>query len=236
MKQIIDKDKYLSYNIQMDRNIHDTLNNTEILRMPKHKLATFGVTRVYYYFMSSISAEKTKVREGTVISQRPKIIAPEEYENIFEGFGKQTSKYAQAIFQLTGTDLRILEYRFKNDSEEVNTVNETFNVVLKKINNRIDKNEDKLSAIIKGTDSTWQLSIMKFIVDITVQSSSANITELEEKGMFSSGHLKDSNLRSRIETLFAEVSRDKSKVKELGKLLKGSGLFEEYEDRFFALL
>lgn len=220
----------------MDKNINQIINNTRILRLPEHRLATFGITRIYYYFMSSIGAEKTKVREGTVISQRPKIIAPEEYENIFEGFGKQASKYAQAIFQLTGADFRILEYRFKNDSNEVNTVNEPFSIVLKKINNRIDKKEDKLSAIIKGLDSAWQLSLMKFIVDITVKSSSSNITELEEKGMFNPATTNNRKIMNEIEKLFCEAAGNRSKIRELGQKLKQYGLFEEYEDRFFALL
>jgi hypothetical protein len=41
-------------------------------------------------------------------------------------------------------------------------------------------------------------------------------------------------LHSQIEQAFLAASRDSSKVPELADLLKRNGLFERFEDRFFA--
>jgi hypothetical protein len=41
-------------------------------------------------------------------------------------------------------------------------------------------------------------------------------------------------LHEQIERSFLKASRDASKLPELAELLKENGLFERYEDRFFA--
>ena len=42
--------------------------------------------------------------------------------------------------------------------------------------------------------------------------------------------------RDEIERAFAAAAKDASLIKPLGRLLKAKGLFELYQDRFFALL
>jgi hypothetical protein len=43
-------------------------------------------------------------------------------------------------------------------------------------------------------------------------------------------------VRREIEELFLAASRDASRIGALGKKLQHYGLFEEYQDRFFALV
>ncbi len=69
-----------------------------------------------------------------------------------------------------------------------------------------------------------------------MRSFYSNINELEERGFFKKlNESDDTNIRDEIEFLFKEAQKDKSKIYTLGDKLRVSGLFNQYEDRFFAL-
>ena len=92
------------------------------------------------------------------------------------------------------------------------------------------------SAIIRGPDQAWQISLMKFIVDECLASFADNLKELDEHGYFDNPEkvLKDRNRE--IERLLIKAGKDPSIIPTLGKKLHRYGLFKEYEDRFFRLI
>lgn len=212
----------------------NAIKNTIILKMPRRNISTFGTTNIDYYLLSK-AGKNTKIREGKVISQCPEIIKPAEISELFEGFGDYADKYGKEIFEIFGKNMKILNYRFKNQpkttSESVSSMQEVF----KKISNELDKNGNNLAAIIKGDEDTWQIAIMKFIIEMTLKSAGGNINELQERGLFPDESGIPQNIRNRIEYLFEEAKKNKIKRSELGKLLNDYGLFKEYEDRFFRL-
>ncbi len=218
----------------MDKKFDYIAKNTEILRMSKHSLATFGVTNINYYFLSEITKQKTKIREGKILSERPKILIPKTPDEIFEGFGKGAGKYADLLFKEFRKDLRILEYRFKNQMRKSSVTLLSLKNIVAKINEKIDRQGDNLAVIIKGSDKEWGISLMKFIVEMTLKSLDSNITELREKGFFE--EVPPDLRRYEIERLLKETEKNRVKIKELGRKLEKYGLFEEYEDRFFDLL
>ena len=66
-----------------DQRIEEIVKQTEILRLPRRKLATFGTTNINYYMVTkpaySDPAEdvtETVVREGRVIAEKPRIVTP----------------------------------------------------------------------------------------------------------------------------------------------------------------
>jgi hypothetical protein len=210
------------------------LKNTRILKMPRQNLATFGTTNIDYYMLSNLDGA-TRIREGKVISSRPQIIKPEPVTGLFEGFGEY-SEYAEELFELFDKNSKILNYQFKNQSGTMSDSSKSLDDVFKSISRDIQKKEKSLSAVIEGKESTWQISIMKFIVDMTLKSAGENITDLEERGMFPDEKGIPRYIRNRIEYLFREARKDRLKINQLGKLLNQYSLFKEYEDRFFKLL
>ena len=48
------------------------LRHTKILKMPQQNLSTFGTTNIDYYALSRVK-ENTRIRQGKVISSRPRI-------------------------------------------------------------------------------------------------------------------------------------------------------------------
>jgi hypothetical protein len=211
------------------------LKNTRILKMPKQNLSTFGTTNIDYYILSRLDSA-TRIREGRVMSRRPQIIKPPEMSGeLFEGFGEY-SEYAEELFKVFGNNPRILNYTFKNTPKSMTDSNGTFGEVFRTIEQDLVKKGRELSAIIDSTEKGWQISIMKFIVEMTLKSAGENITELEQKGMFPDESGIPGYARNRIEHLFRQSRKDRSRINELGRELNRYGLFKEYEDRFFRLM
>ncbi|MBN2406286.1 MAG: hypothetical protein JXJ19_01185 [Elusimicrobia bacterium] len=210
------------------------LKNTRLLKIPKRNISTFGTTNIDYYLLTKLETG-TRVREGKVISQRPEIIKPSQVAELFEGFGEYGEKYSGDIFEIFGKNPKILNYKFRNSPKTSNDSKLPIHEVLRKINRELRKKDNDMAAIIKGEDATWQISVMKFIVDMTLKSAEGNISDLEEKGLFPDEQGIPEYIRNRIEFLFKDSRKNKGSINKLGKLLNDYGLFREYEDRFFRL-
>ncbi|MEE8471287.1 MAG: hypothetical protein V3S51_08155, partial [Dehalococcoidia bacterium] len=90
-----------------------------------------------------------------------------------------------------------------------------------------------LATIIKGVDELWDVSLLKFIFDVTRYSLGSNLSELDKRGLLNidrSGVPMDARLS--IEHLFALVSKGDLDPSELKMELDRWNLFAEYEDRF----
>jgi len=225
-----------------DERIREAVRYTEILRPPKRSLATFGTTNIYYYLVTEPayselvkSATETVIREGRVIAERPKIVTP-YYLSRLEGFSSDAKKYFDTLIKTHGPDAPGLFYTYKNEPKELTIVSDNLLSVVDKLNDDIDKRGDPLTSIIRGQDELWDVSLMKFIYEMTRSSLPNNLLQMETRGLLdvdSSGIPVDA--RVRIEELFKMVSKGELEPSELKKELDRWGLFEEYEDRFFAI-
>lgn len=225
-----------------DRDIQYALEHTEVLRPPRQKLATFGTTKIYYYLVTKPvyqnligSTRETVVREGKVIAEKPQIVTPLYLVNLFEGFehGKQ---YAEYILRAYGPREPGLLYRYKNEPGEVNIVSSELEATVHKLNEKINKEENPLAAIIKGVDELWDICVMKFIHDLTQSSLPRNVIEMRSRGLLEIDHMGvPREARERIEALFAQVKSGEVEPAELKAELDRWGIFDEYEDKFLAL-
>ena len=216
--------------------------HTEILRHPRQHLSTFGVTNIYYYLVTEPSyselvgdINETVIREGRVIAERPRIVTP-YYLSRLEGFSSEARRYFETLLGTQGADVPGLFYTYKNESKGLNIVSENWPAVVAKLNDEIDKKGDPLASIIKGQDDLWDVSLLKFIHEITRSSLRNNISQLGARGLLdmdSSGIPVDARLQ--IEELFGQVARGECSPYELERELNRWGMFEEYQDRFLSL-
>ncbi len=225
-----------------EEKIREAVRHTEILRPPKQSLATFGTTNVYYYLVTEPAyseivknAVETVIREGRVIAERPKIVTP-YYLSHLEGFSSEARKYLDMLTKTQGANAPGLFYSYKNEPKELNIVSDNLLSVVAKLNAEIDKRGDPLTSIIKGQDELWDVSLMKFIYEMTRSSIPDNLMQMEARGLLDMdpGGIPG-DARIRIEELFHLVSKGELEPNELKKELDRWGLFEEYEDRFFTL-
>lgn len=223
-----------------DKRIEYAVIHTEILRPPKQSLSTFGTTNIYYYLVTEPAYSElvkniteTVIREGRVIAERPRIVTP-YYLSRLEGFSSEARRYFEALSQTQGRDAPGLFYTYKNEPKELNIVSDNLLSVVNKINDEIDKRGDPLTSIIKGADELWDVSLMKFIYEITRSSIQNNLRQLSSRGLLdidADGIPIDARLR--IEELFHKVRAGECEPSIVKAELDRWGLFEEYEGRFF---
>jgi len=227
--------------MESDERIRRAVLNTEVLRPPKQSLATFGTTSVYYYLVAEatynelIKGEETVIREGRVIAERPRIVTP-SYLSRVQGFSAEAKKYFEMLMTHYDPNSPGLYYAYRNEPKELNVVSDNLTAVVAKLNGEIDQKGDPLASIIKGEDMLWDVSILKFIYEITQRSVGDNIMQLRQRGLLNmdtSGLPADA--RVRIEGLFKLVEKGELEPAELKAELDRWNVFEEYQDRFLAI-
>jgi hypothetical protein len=225
-----------------DEKIRDAVLATEIIRPPKQALYTFGTTNVTYYLLThpaysdpDKAVTETVIREGKVIAERPRIVTP-YYLSHLEGFGDEARRYFDSLAREFGPTTAGIFYTYKNEPREMNIVSDTMMAVVQKINDKIDAKGDGLSAIIRGEDVLWDVSLLKFIFELTRRSVGENVSEMGQRGLLDMDHNGvPSEARMRIDDMFRKVSLGELEPRELKDELDRWQLFSEYEDRFLNL-
>jgi len=225
-----------------DERIREAVKRTEILRPPKRSLATFGTTNIYYYLVTEPAyaelvkdSSETVIREGRVIAERPRIVTP-YYLSQLEGFSPNAKRYFDMLIKTHGSHAPGLFYSYKNEPKELTIVSGNLRAVIDKLNLDIDKSGNPLTSIIKGLDELWDVSLLRFIYELTRSSLPDNLLQLGSKGLLdidSRGVPADARIR--IEELFRLAHNGEIEPRELKDELDRWGVFEEYEDRFFAI-
>lgn len=227
--------------MESDEKIKYAVMNTQIVRAPKQTLSTFGVTNVYYYLVAEaaynelMKSSETVIREGRVVAERPKIVTP-SYLSRIQGFSAEARKYFEMLMTQYNPNSPGLIYAYRNEPKELNVVSDNVMSVIQKLNTEIDQKGDPLTSIIKGEDMLWDVSILKFIYEITQRSVGENVRQLDRRGLLkvdSSGVPADA--RHHIEALFELVDKGELEPAELKTELDRWNVFDEYQDRFFSI-
>jgi hypothetical protein len=225
-----------------DERIIEAVKKTEILRPPKQLLDTFGVTDIHYYLLTepvyagfTENDYETVIREGRVIAERPKVITP-YYLNRLEGFSEEARKYFKFLRHSLGPNAPSILYSYKNQPTGLSIVPGRLPAVVERVNSSVNESGERLAVIIKGEDSLWDVSLLKFIYELTQNSLKNNIAQLNSKGLLGvdeEGIPLD--VRRSIEEHFIKVVEGESDPRTLKEELERWQLFDEYQDRFFTL-
>ena len=218
--------------------IRQVAEQTEVLRSPRQALATFGITSISYYMVTEPvydqllgKSRETVVRRGKVTAERPQIVTPFYLLNLFRGF-EHGEEYADYLTRAYGADSAGLMYSYRNDLEETSIVSDPIATVAARLADEMEKEGKNLAAVIRGVDHLWDVSLMKFMFELTVSSLGQNVTELAQGGLLGMDRGLPKAARARIEELFVGVARGEVNPTELKRELDRWGAFKEYEDRF----
>ena len=211
------------------------VNNTELVRAPTSRLETFGDTIVNYYLVSELmdNVDKVRVREGHLKALKPSIITPQALGQMdINDFGDEARKYGEWLKENAG-DLRILQYGFRLEKKELKeyVVSDHLDNVLDRVEQDVKSKEDPFSAVLLGVDDPWEVCLLKLMVELVQHSASENIQDIQKLAL---SHQK--TLNQRIDQAFLDASRDPSLINDLADMLKMNGLWNQNEDRFFALV
>jgi len=238
----------------MDEQIKYAFEYTKILRRPKQLISTFGTSIIHFYVLTEpVYSEFTKgkketvVREGKLSWYQPKLFIP-NYMFQIEGFSKEAKKAFEGLAN-EYPDLAGILYKFKVNKEldEMNFVSDSLLNVAQKINQQIEKKKDSLSAIIKGAAGLWDVSLLKFILDMMARSAYlSQIPDFTKKGFLGFNEEGQTVInkdkygipviaREEIEELFILAENGKVAPVKLKEALDKWGLFPQFQDRFFRL-
>lgn len=211
------------------------VNNTELISAPTNRLETFGDTIVNYYLVSELmdNIDRVRIREGHLKALKPEIITPQSLGQMdLEDFGPEARKYGEWLAE-KGGDLRVLQYGFRIQKQESKDyiVSDHIDNVLERVKQEVQTKDDPLSAILLGVDDPWEVCLLKLMVELVQSSANSNIQAITQQAS-----IMQKSRTDRIDRAFLDASRDPTQINDLADMLKGNGLWEQYEDRFFALV
>ena len=239
-----------------DKNkIKEVLENTEILLEPEDLISTSHDTTLHYfvlsepYYLEEFPEEgpETKVREGKITWEKPKLLTPDYMINM-SGFSGEAKKAMQMIAS-DNPDLAGLLYKmnYRKQSISTFTISREIEKAQEEIKNERINDEDNLTVIIKGVDELWDVSLMKFIQSLMLKSAyKSQLPYYEEKGYLSTDEegysVVTRNLEGlpiaaseEIERMFEKVKKGEEDPAKLKRELDRWGVFNAYQDRFFNL-
>ena len=216
------------------------VNITRVIHAPQQTIETFGATTIQYHLVSELMDQinKVRVRAGSVYSERPQIITPNHFiSQMLEGFGAKAQEYAEWLMS-SGDMVRILRYglHFRRDNVVEELISDSAENVAKKIKSKVSSQNNGFSAVVIGADELWEVSLLKFFIDFLQHSAPYNMEDLANPGQKNLARADLADIRSEIDADFKSASTDRGQIDQLAKKLQKSGLFEEYEDRFYSLI
>jgi hypothetical protein len=208
------------------------------------------LSKPYYLDEFPDEGPETKVREGKITWEKPKLLTPDYMINM-SGFSGE-AKEAMQMIASDNPDLAGLLYKMNYRKESISTftISRELEKAEAEIRDKIDQDDDKddnLTVIIKGVDELWDVSLMKFIQNLVVKSAyKSQLPDYEEKGFLSTDDQGYSvvtrNLEGlpiaaseEIEKMFEMVKNGDEDPSRLKKELDRWGVFNAYQDRFFDL-
>ncbi|HRY30278.1 MAG TPA: hypothetical protein P5079_09620 [Elusimicrobiota bacterium] len=216
----------------------EIIEQTQVVKFPRHRLSTFGLSEIHYNLVSAVSQvpPRSHLRMGLVVAERPRILTPDALANQFEGFGEHSESFERWLKETFHEEFRGLEYRFRNQLSETAPHSMDARELVEKIQKDIEGRDTPQAALIFGPEKGWQFALMKFLLEETSQSFPMNARELEERGLFNPLEAAMNRRRYEIENLFLQARNNPARVGLLGQKLREYKLFSEYQDRFFSLV
>jgi len=221
--------------------IREIAERTIVVRPPRQALATFGVTRVTYYLVTApvlaedeASSSEAVIRQGVVTANRPQIVTPGYLLNLFDGFS-HGEDFARYLAETQGANSPGLLYSYQNELQDTEVVSDSPDTVVGRLVEQVNREARDHAAVIRGVDHYWDISLGKFIFDLTVSSLGQTIGDLGRRGLLGSDNGVPRAARARIDEMFAAVAAGQLEPVELKRELDRWGIFSEYEDRFLGM-
>ena len=218
--------------------------NTVVVRMPKQTLATFGTTVVTYNMVTrplyqALDTDKRTdeavLRRGKVKAERPQIVTPQFLARTV-GFGAEAQEFMRELIRRGQADDAGILYTYSNEPLQIEIISSRPEEVAERISRRIDAESQPLEAVILGVDELWDVSLMKFIFDLTNSSGPKNAADFIRSGRMKIENGVPNDARLRIKESLRQVQNGNLDPAILHNELEAWQLFDEYQDLFFRAL
>jgi hypothetical protein len=156
---------------------------TEVIREYQRMLFTFGDMELPYVLVAEHSRlrDRTIVRKGIVLIQRPHILLPSYYggPEFKEGFEHANAIPPEAVYLLRAMQMPYSQITNKPVGEEEMEYG-NLQSVLDKFNKEMESQEDTETGLIKGVLSGADISLMRYSLGLAIKSAPGNVKEFFE--------------------------------------------------------
>ncbi len=156
---------------------------TEVIREYQRMLFTFGDMELPYVLVAEHSRlrDRTIVRKGIVLIQRPHILLPPYYggPEFKEGFEHANAIPPEAVYLLRAMQMPYSQITNKPvGKEEIEYGN--LQSVLDKFDKEMESQEDTETGLIKGVLKGADISLMRYSLGLAIKSAPGNVKEFFE--------------------------------------------------------
>ncbi len=168
--------------------IEYAISQTRVLYAPDRRIDSFGETHFNFRLISEPMDEVgvTRVRSGWVETNRPRIYRPENLRGIeTEGFSREAARFF-AWMQEHGAPIQaLLQYgfQFKRSEVQEELIHDNAQVVADRVVQEALHSGDSLRAVILGVDNAWEVSLLRFMLEMVQQSHEINIFDFRRRGL-----------------------------------------------------
>lgn len=161
---------------------------TRVLYVPDRRIDTFGDTRFNFRLISELQDEVgvCRIRSGWVEASRPKILRPSDMYGIeTDGFSSAVSRVFEWM-KLRGMALPSLfryGFHFSRSEVQFEMVHEDFLIVSERVVQDALDSGDPLRVVIHGMDDAWEVSLLRFMLEMIQQSHEINVFDFKRRGL-----------------------------------------------------
>ena len=156
---------------------------TEIVREYQRMLFTFGDMELPYVLIAEHSRfrDRTVIRKGVVLLQRPQIVLPPYYGGLEfeEGFEHADAIPPEAVFFLRAMRLPYSHMTNRPVAEEQVEYG-SLQSVLDRISKEMESRDDTETGLIKGVLNGADVSLMRYSMGLAIKSAPENVKEFFE--------------------------------------------------------
>lgn len=162
------------------------MESTVVVREPDRRIDTFGTTNFQFHLLTEPmdAVGQVRIREGRVEAERPRILRPEGYEDLmFEGFGEQAEIFSEWFRRNGNINFFKYGFNFAKRGFRESTAHESIEAVRDRIVCDLDSAGDPAGAVILGIDDTWEISLIKFTMEMIGKSMEINVFDFKRRGL-----------------------------------------------------
>lgn len=167
--------------------IQYALEQSRVLHEPDRRIDTFGSTQFEFQVVTELmdAVNACRVREGRIEAHKPVIMRPDGMADFdFDGFSPEARAFGEWLKE-NASEIALLKYGFTFRMAEVteSVVHESLEAVTGKLLDRVRADGNPMRAIIQSIDDTWEISLLKFAVDMIGKSRGINLFDFKRRGL-----------------------------------------------------
>ncbi|MEM6910562.1 MAG: hypothetical protein AAF555_03175 [Verrucomicrobiota bacterium] len=167
--------------------IHYALDQTRVIHEPDRRIDTFGNTQFRFQLISELmdSVGVTRIRDGRIEAVRPRIITPQQMQDLsLDGFGENGEQFADWLRNQQGfAGLLQYGFQFKRSDLTEELIHQPADEVRDRLVGEVVSSGDPMTAVLEAVDETWEISLLKFTIEMIQKSQGINLFDFKRRGL-----------------------------------------------------